>query len=227
MRRAFDDLIARAEADPTVLGLVLSGSHARQMASAYSDFDVYVIVSTKSGQWTQTRRTPELDEIIWTIDELADTSVTWQRYSFRGAQILMDRLQGHIAELVTAQATPTPAESTVWARQALDAYINQIYRAAKSRRDGHKTEAELDERESVSWLLASLFALHGRLRPYNKYLRWELETYPLDAPWDATSFPQRLLDNPISLFPAVERLARERGHGDVIDSWGEELELLR
>ena len=28
----------------------------------------------------------------------------------------------------------------------------------------------------------AVFALHdGRLRPYYKYLRWELETWPLDA----------------------------------------------
>lgn len=94
---AFKELVARAEADRTVRGLVLSGSQARGMATVHSDFDVYVVVDRRGGQWTSTRRTPALDEIVYTVEELADTSVTWQRYSFRGAAVLLDRLGGRVA----------------------------------------------------------------------------------------------------------------------------------
>jgi hypothetical protein len=87
--------------------------------------------------------------------------------------------------------------------------------------------ARLEEMESVSWCLTALFALHGRLRPYNKYLRWELTTYPLGDPWDASTLPERLADDPAGLFAGLEPLARERGHGDIIDAWGDELSLLR
>jgi Nucleotidyltransferase domain len=224
---AFADLLARAEADPAVRGLVLTGSHARGMATTYSDFDVYVIVDQRGGQWSETRRTPSLDEIVWTEQELADTSVAWQRYSFRGARVLLDRLGGRISELVAAQATPTAAEARAWAREGLDAYINQIYRAAKNRRDGQLVLAGLDEMESVTWFLTTLFALYGRLRPYNKYLRWELENYPLGDPWDASTLPERLAAGPSGLFTDLELLARNRGHADVIDAWGDELNLLR
>lgn len=79
------------------------------MATAYSDFDVFVIVRERGGQWTQFRRTPELDEIVCTLADLADTSQTAQRYAFRGAQVLLDHLGGQIGELVEAQATPTEA----------------------------------------------------------------------------------------------------------------------
>jgi predicted nucleotidyltransferase len=127
---AFDDLVARAEADPSVRGLVLSGSQARGMATADSDFDLYVVVGQRGGQWRETRRTPALDEIVCTEDELADTSDIWQRYAFRGAQVLLDRLGGRITELVAAQATPTAAEAEAWAREGLDGYLNLIYRAA-------------------------------------------------------------------------------------------------
>lgn len=224
---SYDDLVRRAEADPAVLGLVLSGSHARGMATAYSDFDVFVIVRDRGGQWTQFRRTPELDEIVCTLADLADTSPAARRYAFRGAQVLLDRLGGQIGELVEAQATPTEAEATAWARRGLDGYVNQIYRAAKNRRDGQLVQARLDEMESVFWFLMTLFALHGRVRPYNKYLVWELETYPLGEPWNARTLPQKLADNPSGLFPDLERLARECGHGDVLDAWGDDLNLLR
>lgn len=224
---ALTELQARAEADPAVCGLVLTGSHARGMATERSDYDVCVVVAERGGQWVRTSRRPELDEIVCTVDELADTSDVWQRYAFRGARVLLDRLDGRVAELVVKQATPTPAEATAWAREALDGYLNQIYRAAKSRRDGQLVQARLDEMESVSWLLSTLFALHGRIRPYNKYLRWELETYPLGRPWEPATLPERVADDPAGLFGEIEALARRCGHGDVIDAWGDELTLLR
>ncbi len=223
---ALDDLLARARADPAVLGVVLTGSRARGMGTVHSDVDVHVVVRQRGGPWSRTLRTPGMDRIVCTPDELGDTSDLWQRYAFRGAQVLLDRLGGGITELVHRQAVPTAAEATAWAREGLDGYINFIYRAAKSRRDGHDSAAALDTRESVGWLLTAVFALYGRLRPYNKYLRWELQTYPLDPPWTASALPQRLLRDPAGLFPDVERLARRRGLGDVIDAWGDDLILL-
>jgi hypothetical protein len=220
---AFEDLIARATADPGVRGLVLIGSYARGLATEHSDHDVIVVVDDRDG-W-QDSRSSTLDEIVYTVDGLADTSVLWQRYAFRGARVLLDRLGGGIAERVAAQATPSAAEATGWARESLDGVVNQLYRAAKNRRDGDDVAARLDEMESVSWLLTTVFALHGRLRPYNKYLRWELATFPLPPPWDLT-MPARVAADPGALFPEVAALARRCGHGDVLDSWGDDLALL-
>jgi hypothetical protein len=220
---AYEDLLARATADPRVRGLVLSGSHARGLGTAHSDHDVFVVVDHRD-HWTE-RRSATLDEIVYTVEGLADTSLHWQRYAFRGARILLDRLDGGIAEQVARQATPTEAEAAEWARENLDGLVNQLYRAAKSRRDGAELAARLDELESVSWLLATIFTLHGRLRPYNKYLHWELATFPLPAPFDET-LPARAAADPAVLFPDVARLARDRGHGDVLDSWGDDLTLL-
>ncbi len=173
-----DDLVARAHDDPVVVGLVLTGSQARGLATPYSDIDLCVVVSERSGSRWQGRRTAQVDEFIRTVDELADTSDIWQRYAFRGASVLLDRLDGGITRLVDRQAVPTQDEALRWARDGLDGYVNFLYRAAKSRRDGDLVAAALDTAESVSWLLTTIFALHGRLRPYNKYLRWELTTYP-------------------------------------------------
>ncbi len=220
---AYDDLVARATADPRVRGLVLIGSYARGLATAHSDHDVIVVVD-EADHW-QRSRGPVLDEIVYTVDGLADTSVLWQRYAFRGARVLLDRLDGGVAERVARQATPTAAEATHWARENLDGVVNQLYRAVKNRRDGDEVAARLDEMESIPWLLSTIFALHGRLRPYNKYLRWELTTHPLPAPWDLT-LPARVVADPGALFADVAALARRCGHGDVLDAWGDDLALL-
>jgi hypothetical protein len=82
------------------------------------------------------------------------------------------------------------------------------------------------ERESLPWLLETVFALHGRLRPYNKYLRWELESFPLPDPWTDALMPDQVGTASLRLFPAVETLARRRGHADVLDGWGSDIELI-
>jgi predicted nucleotidyltransferase len=219
----YEEVLTRATADPRVRGLVLTGSYARGLATAHSDHELVVVVDDRN-DWPD-RRSATLDEIVYTVDGLADTSLHWQRYAFRGAQVLLDRLDGGIAERVARQATPTEAEAAEWARENLDGLVNQLYRAAKSRRDGEELAARLDELESVPWLLATVFTLHGRLRPYNKYLHWELSTFPLPGPWDDT-LPARAAADPAALFPDVAQLARRRGHGDVLDSWGDKLALL-
>jgi hypothetical protein len=219
------DLLSRAEADSDVVGLVLSGSQARGMATEHSDFDVYAVVREHGGRWS-TSRTAELDTIVISLADLADVSDRWQRYSYRGARVLLDRLEGRIGELVVAQATLTAAESQAWVREQLDGYINFVYRAAKNRRDGCDDLARLEEVEAAPWFLWTLFALYGRVRPYNKYLRWELDTHPLPAPWTADYLIKAVAERPSTLFAELERAARAKGFGDVLDAW-DELDLLR
>jgi hypothetical protein len=225
MTTSYADLLRRCESDPDVVGVVLSGSHARTMATEHSDFDVYVVVPEHNGRWS-TSRTPALDTIVISVEDLADVSHRWQRYSYRGARVLLDRLGGRIAELVHAQATLTPTESDTWVREQLDGYVNFIYRAAKSRRDGRPELADLDEIEAAPWFLSTLFALYGRIRPYNKFLRWELDTHPLPAPWTAGYLIKSLTERPSMLFPELEHVARAKGFGDVLDAWGD-LAILR
>lgn len=176
------------------------------MATENLDFDVYVVLREHNGRWS-TSRTPELDTIVMSVEDLADTSIRWQRYSYRGAQVLMDRLDGQIAELVRTQATLAPTELDNLVREQLDGYINFIYRAAKSRRDGRPELAKLDEIEAAPWFLWTLFALYGRIRPYNKFLRWELDNHPLPAPWTADYLANALTGQPSTLFPELELCA--------------------
>ena len=181
---ALDELMERPAADPDVRGAILTGSHARGMATAHSDYDVIVVVDASTNAWRETTRTAAIDEIVYTVAELADTSPTSQRYAFRGADVLLDRLDGGIADLARSQATPTEREVTAWAAKYLDTYINQAYRALKSRRDGRTVEARLDEMGRVA-------------------------------------------ADPVGLFADIEAVARDRGHGAIVDAWGDELALFR
>lgn len=225
----FDDLVARLEADPYVLGIVLTGSAARDMATEYSDHDVIVVVPEYNDAYPRiTRYSPEIDEIIYSLAELGGPHERWNRWAFRGAKIVLDRTGGEIQPLLDASGLPTPEEAVAEARASFDVLINQAYRAAKSRREGRHVQARLDEMECVAPILGTLFGLYGRFRPYNKYLRWELEHYPLGIPWDAETFPERLVADPIAIWLDLEPLAREHGLGDLLDEWeSRELDIIR
>ena len=134
------------------------------------------------------------------------------------------------------RALPDDAAPAI-AAAALDAYVNSTYRSLKAHRLGEVIGAHLDAAEAASHMLDALFALRGRVRPWSKYLRWELELEPLGAgaAWRADVFLERLerlLQEPSpghqqQLFRDVEELVRAAGHASVIDSWGPSLPLLR
>ena len=244
-RTALDALVARD--DPTILGLVLSGSAARGMATERSDVDVYVVRADSAG--LETSRSPELDEIPISLDELEEVpaygSGGWYfRWSFAYAQVLRDRSGGRIAAAVRRQAVLDDAEqrSMLIDHDRLDGWVNFAYRSLKSHRDGRVLQSRLDAAESVPWLLDVVFALGGRVRPYNKYLPWELREHALTVPeWSAEAFLpeiERILAGDSAAlrrtFAVVDREVRawDAAHGttvcgDTLDAWADELTVLR
>jgi hypothetical protein len=243
-QKALDELVASN--DSTILGLVLSGSAARGMATERSDVDVYVIRDDDVGR--ETSRSSAIDEIYWSVADLEQvdrhgTGGWYFRWSFAYAQVLRDLTDGRITDAVRLQATVDDDEQR-WVlidQDRLDGYVNFAYRALKNHRDGRPLETRLDAGESVSWLLNVMFTLAGRLRPYNKYLPWELRTHPLGVPeWSEKAFLpelERILagdaDAIRRTFAVVDREVRawDMTHettvcGDVVDSWGDELDLF-
>ena len=165
------------------------------------------------------------------------TSHGWNRYAFRHAKVLVDKLDGEIGAIVDSKRTLPEDAAPAIAAAALDAYVNSTYRSLKAHRLGEVIGAHLDAAEAASHLLDALFALRGRVRPWSKYLRWELELEPLGAgaAWRADVFLERLerlLQEPSPAAPATA-LPRRRGARPrrrscpVIDSWGPSLPLLR
>ncbi|MEV4351637.1 nucleotidyltransferase domain-containing protein [Actinoplanes sp. NPDC049596] len=211
MTQVLAGLMDEVRDDPAVVGLVLTGSHARGLATARSDVDAYVVTQGPVG-WQPVSPAPRWDLTVLSVDELADVSDTGRRYAYRGARVLLDRLDGRVAELVRRQATLSTEDADAIARAQLGRYAGFVRRAVAHRRDGRAEVARLEEMEAAGVLLTALFAVFGRVRPYNKYLRWELDHYPLPDPWTADFVLSRLGERPSMLLGPLERTARERGY---------------
>jgi len=92
----------------------------------------------------------------------------------------------------------------------------------------------------MPWLLDVIFTLAGRVRPYHKYLPWELREHPLPD-WraeDVLALLEATLDGDPSAirttFEQVEALCvafdSQRSQPvltTIIGDWGDELRLLR
>ncbi|HEY0002023.1 MAG TPA: hypothetical protein VGB74_16350 [Actinoplanes sp.] len=206
-----------------------------------------VVLADTGLHGSQTSRSAALDETLVTIADLEQvppfgSAGWWYRWSFAWAPVLFDRTDGRLAAALRGQATVTAAEaeSILVEHDRLDGWLNYAYRALKNDRDGRPLERRLDAAESMPWLLDVIFTLEGRVRPYHKYLPWELRQHPLRN-WRAEELLGLLtatLDGDPSVirttFERIETLCatfdRERPNPllkPIIDDWGDELRLLR
>lgn len=236
-----------AEHGEALLGLVLSGSAGRGLATERSDVDVYVVLADEAVGERATSHAAAVDEIPLALSELLAVPTFgsdgwWYRWSFAWAPVLVDRTAGRIPKAVQRQAAVTDDEAVtiLVEHDRLDGWVNYAFRALKNDRDGRTLERRLDAAESMPWLLDVIFSLAGRVRPYHKYLPWELRRHPLPD-WDADDLLGLLtatLDgDPGALratFLRVERLCRafdehrpDAGLTRILESWGDQLELLR
>ena len=221
-----------------MLTVLLTGSWAHGVNTEHSDVDLLVIMARDDVSWR--RRCREgIDMQTMTLERLrqipADPSRWWDRYSFCRTRVLLDRSEGHVPALIQAWANLSPAEVSEALDYHIEAYLNFLYRSLKSHREGRGRLARLDACESLPWALALAFAVHGRVRPTNKYVGWELEHYPIDVPgWSCPEFTA-LLDDILdhgsahaqrTLFRLIEERARRIGFGGVIDGFGG-IDLIR
>ncbi|WP_152364547.1 nucleotidyltransferase domain-containing protein [Microlunatus speluncae] len=240
----FRDLLARVSDDDRVAGVVLTGSRAREgAATERSDYDVYLVTYGDPAALPdgERRRGSKLDVVPMSLADFRThatpgTAAEWNRYAFAHARVLRDTGDGEIARLVAAKGTLAPDEARQRAAGWLDAFCNSLYRWLKNDRDGRRAEARLDAAESLPWLLGFLFAVHARVRPYNKWLLQDLAEHPLGPPELAAERFGPLLEEVLDtgaataghrLFAIIEPLARSAGHGEILDEWGDDVALMR
>ena len=244
---ALDEIVARD--DPSILGIVLTGSAARGIPTEHSDVDVFVVLTDDAAEGRTTSHSAAIDEIPQTLADLEDVPL-WggdeygYRWGYCYTTLLRDETGGRIREALRRMESHTPAEARrmLLHGDQLDGYVNMAYRALKSDRDGRRLESRLDAAESVHWWLDVVFTLEGRVRPYNKYLAWALREHPLSVPeWSADRLlPQveAVLDGAAdavrAAYAVVERqcLAWDERHGghelrELVEGWGDELAVLR
>ena len=222
------------------------GSRGRGLATDdSSDYDVAVILRDSSSlaafdeRWPH-RRGDVVEVVTATIDDLREHASIggereWARYQYAHLEPVVDKTNGEIQRILDAkEGIPDHLRDRV-VRPALGAYINSTHRSLRNSSVGLTRSARLDAAESIATLLVVIFGLEGRVRPFNKYLEWELEHHPLsNAAW-AHDRLVPLLDAVLAgdiqaqheLFKSVESAARDAGYGDEIDSWNPDVPWLR
>ena len=234
----YQALIAEAREYPQVEGVVLGGSRGKDATflTEHSDYDVFVILSDASDDAVRKHferyASPTFDVRVCSVSEFKDyaawgTEYSWDRYNFAHNTPLIDKT-GNIAPLVKDKGTLPEAVQKKFVTDALDAYINSVYRSAKYWRDGKSFAALLDASESLPYLMDALYGLEGRVKPYNKYFEWELLNHPLAClPWRADEFMRDYttilttgdLVTQERIFTHVKRLFGEHGYAETIDAW--------
>jgi hypothetical protein len=223
-----DALLDDARRDGNVLGIVVFGSRGKgAYVGEASDWDVFVVVREHRGERPFVHGA-QVETVEVTLEQLRNQP-QWNRYSLAWVEPQLDKT-GEVATALRVATTVDPAA----AAEPLDGYVNMLYRSLKNARLGLGLASLLDAQESIPWFLEFLFTVNGRLRPYNKWLEWELEQHPLPPPGDSL-FLARIeriartgdVAEQQLLFRDTEALARAHGLGAVIDSWEPDVQWLR
>jgi hypothetical protein len=218
-----DELLAEAREDENVIGVVVHGSRGRDLfIHEGSDWDVIVVVRELTGRYDSEHGDRVEAFEVTSLERLPKwmlPAVTWTTPS-------LDKT-GEVAAQLAEVTKVDPAT----AAEPLDGYVNSYYRSAKNARAGLELAALLDAQESIPYYLDFVFTAHGRVRPYNKWLEWELQAHPLPAAVDLERLERIArtgdLADQQALFRETEALARDREHGATIDGWEPDIALLR
>ncbi len=236
----FADLLAEAKVDPNIVGFWLGGSRGKGLATQYSDWDVEFIIKDELLEEYKQKfpryKYPHMELLLSSLTYFRNCvkwggPEQWGRYDFTHLKALVDKT-GDLQTLIEEKGKIPETEIRGYIKANLDAYINFVYRSLKCLRDGYFLGARLEATIEIGLFFDCVFALHdGRLRPFYKYLEWEMETYPLvkipvPKPVLLRKVTQ-ILDNadPATqqeLFAIMEGVFTQAGYGDVFKSWDEE-----
>ncbi len=235
--KLFNKILAEAKTDPNILAFWLDGSRGKGLITKYSDYDCTMVVKDEVLADYQKKysriKEPGIDFNIKSISFFCNYAVwgspeAWDRYNFAHLKPLVDKT-GKIQKLFREKSVVPKNEIKNFIAGSLDHYINQVYRSLKNFRDVRTPAARLEAAEQIAPLLDALFALHGgRLKPYYKYLVWELEKFPLKKlPWSNKKFIETLLiileksdiKTQQEIFVKMEKLFRQAGYGKIFDGW--------
>jgi hypothetical protein len=238
----YAELLDRARRDPAVVGVVVFGSRAAgPFAQDVSDVDCFVVVdgSTDEARGWQTAHGSPVEAWAMTLDGFRahaepGSSTAWNRPALIRARVDLDKLDGEIGQIVDRKRRLDTAEASALVDDALDGAINSMYRALRNLESGRTLGGRMDAVESLAPLLTTVFALEGRVRPFNKWLVFELAEEPLQAPafGNLVERLEAFLADPSAervrdAFRMIEAAARGQGHGAIVDSWEPDLAWLR
>jgi len=243
--KIFKKIFEEAKVDPNIIGFFLCGSRGKGFQTKYSDYDTYIIVKDNVVKNYMERypfrKYEGVDLVVFSYTEFKNcapwgSSEAFGRYSSSHMKALIDK-NGKIQELLDDLAEIPKKYLSKFIAGALDAYINFLYRSLKCIRDGDIEAARLEAAFSIPSFLAVIFAIHnGRLRPYYKYLKWELEKHPLSKfpmkPEKIINGLMRILANADykaqqKFLKITEQVLTKEGFGHVFKSWGDDFPWMK
>ncbi|HUU78161.1 MAG TPA: nucleotidyltransferase domain-containing protein [candidate division Zixibacteria bacterium] len=235
----FTDFLIQAKSDPNILGVILLGSRGKGFYKEHSDYDFQVIVREEvleeyKDKIKEIDNQDFFDCSVLTLESFKnyaawDTEFMWDRYTYANVKPLIDKTNGVLEQIIVDKGGIPQEHIKDFTAGTLDAYINSVYRSMKGLRDKNIIAYRLEAVDSINYLLQVLFAIHdGRLRPYNKYLKIELEKYPLKKlKWTSDEFlqmPMRIIETgdykiQQKIMIEVQAIMQKEGFGYVFDSW--------
>ncbi len=233
----FEELVEVARGREEIVGLYLFGSRGREyMVDDRSDWDVCVVLRDHADiegfrAEFPSRHGDRVDMWVTSLEQLRAAGVVGTdseqaRYAAAHVRVLIDKTGGDLTTVVESKEWIPEGERAAVVRDSLDGYINLTYRSLRY-------GTRLDALEAIPYALRTIFALAGRIRPFNKYLEWELRNHPVES-WDADDVLPLLErvaggdeDAQRALFRMVEGAARAQGYGDVVDGWEPDVAWLR
>lgn len=234
----YQKLLKECTNDENIIGLFLGGSRGKSedFITQNSDIDVYVILSDSAPEEVKERMKRYLSDWfeirVMSLTDLVNHATwgsdhEWDRYNFAHNKPVIDKT-GELTKIMQEKGTLPEEVKKAVIKDSLDAYINEVYRSAKYFRDGKDTAGYLDAVESLPFLMTALYALEGRLKPYNKYFEWELKNHPLKLlPFDPEEFIADYLDisrtgnfeKQAKIYKVVKKLFTEQGYKNIFDEW--------
>jgi predicted nucleotidyltransferase len=232
-----DELLAYCESSDDVLAAYLFGSRGRGIGvDEKSDWDVWVVARDDNALARIEERFPlvhgdTVEVASSTLEGLRrhgaiGSRSEWARYQHAHADVRVDKTGGELERVLAEKELIPPEHRDEVVRDALGGFVNSTYRSLRY-------GTRLDAAESIPYALRAIFALAGRVRPFNKYLDWELRHRPLSG-WQAdTLLPliAGVLDRDQAsqheLYRLVERDARAHGFDAEIDEWEPDVAWLR
>jgi hypothetical protein len=171
-----------ANEDANIIGVFLGGSPGNGFETPDSDFDVYVIVHD-AAPCQLPRHDPPFEWLVMTLEAFRNHAAwnsdsAWNRPTFSHVNALIDKT-GEVQALLEAKSNIPSSERHRFLEEALDSYINSLYRSLKCHRRTETLGALLEANASLPFALDVIFGLEGRVRPFLSYLRLEFERYPL------------------------------------------------
>lgn len=229
-----------ATADQNIIGLFSTGSCGKGVITDESDFDATMIVRDEVIDEYKKKYKGIggilCDLSVKTISDFKGAAVwggpmAWDRYNYTHLKAEIDKT-GEIQSLIEEKGIVPSDKRKDFVSASLDGFINQVFRSIKCFRDGNKIASQLEAADGLPSLLNAIFGLEGRIKPFYKYLDWELTNYPLEKlSWSKDEFISILvkivktgdLQTQQRVLQTIEKTFRKEGFDQIFNSWEEML----